>query len=241
VEDGEILLLPAQTRYEQRGGGTSTSTERRVRFTPEIPGRRIGEAKPEWEIPVLIGRALKPDRPELFGFRESSDVREEMERVIPLYRGISGLSAEGQWIQWGGERLGEGGVFPNLPHGRARFSPVMPPKTSIPEGRFFLTSRRGKQFNSMTYGQKDAITGVGTRKAIFLGELDAQALGLKAGDPVRLSSDAGSMDGVLVVGPCRPRHVQAFWPECNTLVRRDYDPASGEPDYNAFVRVEKAT
>src|SRR5437762_1832876 len=45
-----VLLFPAETRYEQRGGGTETSTERRVYFSPEIPGRRIGEARAEWEL-----------------------------------------------------------------------------------------------------------------------------------------------------------------------------------------------
>ncbi|MBZ0254188.1 MAG: molybdopterin-dependent oxidoreductase, partial [Candidatus Methylomirabilis sp.] len=40
-----VLLLPAMTRYEQPGGGTETSTERRIYFSPEIPGRRIGEAR----------------------------------------------------------------------------------------------------------------------------------------------------------------------------------------------------
>ena len=43
-----VVLLPGQTRYEQRGGGTTTSTERRIRFTPEIPGHPIGETRPEW-------------------------------------------------------------------------------------------------------------------------------------------------------------------------------------------------
>src|SRR5262249_17843720 len=96
LDGGEILMLPAQTRYEQRGGGTSTSTERRIRFTPEISGRRIGEAKPEWEIPVLIGRLMKPERPDLFSFAESMDVRREMGRVMPLYKGIETLEREGQ-------------------------------------------------------------------------------------------------------------------------------------------------
>src|SRR5262250_1288429 len=50
------VLLPTRTRYEQRGGGTETSTERRVIFSPEIPGPRPGEAKDEWEIPVLVAR-----------------------------------------------------------------------------------------------------------------------------------------------------------------------------------------
>ncbi|MEK7793753.1 MAG: molybdopterin-dependent oxidoreductase, partial [Candidatus Hydrogenedentota bacterium] len=38
-----VLLLPAATRYETPGGVTETSTERRVIFSPEIQGRRIGE------------------------------------------------------------------------------------------------------------------------------------------------------------------------------------------------------
>src|SRR5690606_34063847 len=36
LEADEVLVLPAETRYEQKTGGTSTSTERRIRFTPEI-------------------------------------------------------------------------------------------------------------------------------------------------------------------------------------------------------------
>jgi molybdopterin-dependent oxidoreductase alpha subunit len=239
VEGGEVLLLPAQTRYEQRGGGTSTSTERRIRFTPEIPGRRIGEAKPEWEIPALIGRALKPNRPDLFAFKSSQDVRDEMERVIPLYKGISSLREEGQWVQWGGERLGEDGVFPNLPGGKARFTPLSPPKIIVPEGQFFLTSRRGKQFNSMTFGQRDGITQVSSRRAIFFSGPDAKRLGIVRGDAVRLSNELGALEGTCEIGPCRAQHLQAFWPECNVLVGRKYDPASGEPDYNAFVRVQK--
>ncbi len=240
MDDGMILLLPAQTRYEQKGGGTSTSTERRIRFTPEIPGRRIGEAKAEWEIPALIGRALKPERPDLFAFATSQSVRDEMGRVMPLYAGIEKLKEEGQWVQWGGERLGEKG-FPHLPEGRARFSPVGVPQVKVPDGHFYLTSRRGKQFNSITYGQKDGITGVRTRKAVFFAEEDATALGLKSGDPVKLTSALGTMEGVCEIGPCRRTHLQAFWPECNVLVGRTYDPVSGEPDYNAFVQVERSS
>src|SRR3954462_13269958 len=48
--DGDVLVLPATTRYESIGGGTETSTERRIIFSPEIPGRRIGSARPEWQV-----------------------------------------------------------------------------------------------------------------------------------------------------------------------------------------------
>ncbi len=39
---GEVLLLPASTRYEGPGGVTETTTERRVVLSPEIEGPRIG-------------------------------------------------------------------------------------------------------------------------------------------------------------------------------------------------------
>ena len=39
--DGEtVVLLPAATRYEQRGGGTETTTERRIAYSPEVAGPR---------------------------------------------------------------------------------------------------------------------------------------------------------------------------------------------------------
>src|SRR5439155_15683146 len=44
VDPGEVVvLLPAATRYEQRDGGTQTTTERRIAYSPEIPGHQVGE------------------------------------------------------------------------------------------------------------------------------------------------------------------------------------------------------
>ena len=45
-----VVLFPATTRYDSPGGGTETSTERRIIFSPEVAGRRVGSAKPEWEV-----------------------------------------------------------------------------------------------------------------------------------------------------------------------------------------------
>ena len=61
VEPAEmVVLLPSRTRYEQRGGGTETSTERRVIYSPEIPGPRPGDTRDEWEIPVMVARKFDP-------------------------------------------------------------------------------------------------------------------------------------------------------------------------------------
>ena len=63
VDPGDtVVLLPAATRYEQRDGGTQTSTERRIAFSPEIPGPRSGEARSEWEIFVDLARRVDPER-----------------------------------------------------------------------------------------------------------------------------------------------------------------------------------
>ena len=63
---GEVLLLPAKTRYEQDDGGTETSTERRVMFSPEIP-RQVGEARAEWKILREVAAAIRPDQAGLLG------------------------------------------------------------------------------------------------------------------------------------------------------------------------------
>ncbi|HEY6562371.1 MAG TPA: FdhF/YdeP family oxidoreductase [Polyangiaceae bacterium] len=234
---GAVLVLPAQTRYEQRSGGTQTSTERRIRFTPEIPGPRIAEARAEWEIPALIGRALWPGAG-LFDYADGAVIRREMAEVMPLYAGIERLSREGDWVQWGGPRLGTD-AFPTA-DGKAHFSVVRIPRIDVPVGKFLLGLRRGKQFNSMTYGRRDPLTGGTDRRDILLDHSDLAALGLKAGDSVVVRSATAELNARVQAGPCRPRHAQGYWPECNVLLPRKYDPASGEPDYKAVVSIERA-
>ncbi|MGH7794988.1 MAG: molybdopterin-dependent oxidoreductase [Candidatus Binatia bacterium] len=121
-----VILLPGQTRYEQRSGGTSTSTERRIRFTPEIPGHRVGDTLPDWEIPILIGRKAMPNGDKLFPFSDTQAIREEMSRVMPIYQGIEKLTKEGDHLQWGGPQLYREG-FTTMPESRALFSALDPP------------------------------------------------------------------------------------------------------------------
>jgi molybdopterin-dependent oxidoreductase alpha subunit len=123
---GTVMILPAQTRYEQRGGGTTTSTERKIRFAPEIPGHAIGESLPSWEIPALIGRRSMPNGEFLFPFRDTRTIRAEMARVIPIYRGIENLNEAGDSLQWGGPHLFKGGKFRGMPGERALFSIIEP-------------------------------------------------------------------------------------------------------------------
>ncbi len=233
-----VLVLPAQTRYEQRSGGTSTSTERRVRFSPEIPGPRLAEARPEWEIPALIGQKLLPERTDLFHYPDTRAIRREMAELMPLYAGIERLEREGDWVQWGGPLLGAERF--GAPGGRAQFKAARLPRSEVPEGRLVLTMRRGKQFNSMTYGARDPLARGAERDALLIDPQDLSRLSLRDGERVIVRSAAGQMRARLRSGPCRPGHVQGYWPECNVLLARRYDPDSGEPDYNTVVEIERA-
>jgi predicted molibdopterin-dependent oxidoreductase YjgC len=237
VDPGDVVvLLPAATRYEQEGGGTSTTTERRVAFSPEIPGPRVGEARSEWRIFADVARRVRPDDADRFGCASGDAIRAEIARVVPAYAGIEGLAATGDAIQIGGERLCEGGVFPT-PDGRANFSVVTSEPRAVPDGKFVLSTRRGKQFNSMVWNDVDPLTGA-SRDALFVAADDATALGVRDGAPVLVRSAHGEMRARVHVAPIRPGNVQAFFPEANPLLapaRRD--PVSGVPDYNAVVEV----
>jgi molybdopterin-dependent oxidoreductase alpha subunit len=233
-----VVILPGQTRYEQRSGGTSTSTERRIRFTPEIPGHRVGETMAEWEIPVLIGRKTMPNGDKLFPFNDTQAIREEMGRVMPIYQGIEKLTKEGDQLQWGGPYLYKDG-FSAMPGNRALFTALDPPDRRAAEGKFYLATRRGEQFNSMTFGTTDRLMETARRDIIFISSEDAERQGLRNGDRVVLRTGIGEMKGIVQLASVKSGTLQTYWPEANVLISGRADPVSGEPDYNAEVWMEK--
>jgi molybdopterin-dependent oxidoreductase alpha subunit len=233
-----VILLPAQTRYEQRGGGTETSTERRIIFSPEIRGRRIGESKPEWEILMLVAEHTFPNRKHQIHFKDAQQIRCEIAQTVPSYAGIEKLKKKGDAVQWGGVRLCEGGQF-STPDARAVFTALKPPEHRLVDGWCFMSTRRGKQFNSMVHGARDPLNGA-KRDDVLMSAVDAAGQGLSDGDPILLHSATGEMHGCVKIAAIKPRNLQVHWPEGNRLLPRDvYDSESGVPDYNTLVQVIK--
>lgn len=235
-----VLLLPTRTRYEQIGGGTETTTERRILFSPEIPGPRIGEAKNEWEIPLLIAERAQPARAHQIHFADGQSVRNEIARAVPAYAGIETLQKTGDQVQWGGPRLCESATGQPAfatPDGRAQFSAIeLTPKT--PANQFRLSTRRGKQFNSMVQHQRDPLNGA-HREDVLMNAADAQRLSLQEGEVIRLHNEIGELRGRCRLAPIAPGNVQVHWPEGNVLLKRGVcDPECGIPDFNATVEIE---
>jgi molybdopterin-dependent oxidoreductase alpha subunit len=258
--DGDVVVLPATTRYESEGGGTETSTERRIIFSPEIPGRRVGSARPEWRV---FGDAMARAFPERAGqirFESAAAIRDEIARAVPLYAGIETLRAKGDQVQWGGRSLYSDGRFAT-PDGKARFATVslgpstakiawldklaMSARPELVEGRatsamrFRVSTRRGKQFNSMVQREIDPLTGA-RRDAIFISADDLLRLGLAEGARVELQSSSGRFVGRLKAAAMTPGNLEVHWPEGSALLSpSDVDPDSMEPDYNAIVTVSR--
>jgi predicted molibdopterin-dependent oxidoreductase YjgC len=253
----EVILLPAKTRYEQDDGGTETSTERRIMFSPEIP-RQLGEARAEWKILRDIAAATYPERAHLLACETGWKMREEIARVIPFYDGIQNLRAIGDAIQYGGPHLCANFKFATA-DGKAHFRAVPLPQNGMhgkeASGRavtprpsngdsngatlFKVSTRRGKQFNSLIYAEIDPLNGA-PRDAVLMNPEDAANLHLIQNDRVALTNDLGRYEGRVFLAPIARGNLQVHWPEGNVIIRRGViEPASGVPDYNAKAQVAK--
>ena len=237
VEPGEtVLLLPAQTRYEQEGGGTETTTERRIAFSPEIP-RSVGEAKAEWRILRELACAVDPEADSRLGCATGDEIRKEIAQTVPFYAGIETLSATGDAVQYGGRHLCAGGECPTE-DGRARFRVVAAPSRERDEGHLHMGTRRGKQFNTLIYGEIDPLNGA-PRDAVLINPEDAKDRSLVHGDRVNVRSAYGEMLATVHLASIARGSIQTHWPESNALLPADRrDSMGGVPDYNAEVALE---
>ena len=235
-----VYLLPTRTRYEQRDGGTETSTERRVIYSPYIPGHDLGESRSEWEMLLDLAKAVKPETYDKIHFENGAAIRADIERAVPSYAGIAKLSKQGDQFQWGGPHLCADRKF-KTDDGKAHFRPVTPPARVAERNRkpdtFVLATRRGKQFNSMIQNDYDGLTGA-ERDHIFISPDDAAKLKLHGNEPILLTSSTGTYKGRAFLADVTPGTLQGHWPEVNVLIPAGIvDPYGGVPDYNAEVKI----
>ncbi|KKI90280.1 formate dehydrogenase [Bacillus sp. SA1-12] len=236
-----VLVLPAKTRYEQEGGGTSTSTERMVYFSPEINGNKnsILEARAEWKIYIDLAKRVKPESAHLVDFKTGQDIRDEIAIANRDYEGIQYLKNQGDVFQWGGAWLCEGGIC-QTPDGKGNLIQVDIPDLGKKEGQFVVTSRRGKQFNSMVYKETDPFNGA-NRYDVLMNKQDAIELSITEGEGIVVYNGFGVFQGKAKFVEIARGNLEVHFPEGNFLLPRGrYEKYAGIPDYNITVKVEKA-
>jgi anaerobic selenocysteine-containing dehydrogenase len=112
---------------------------------------------------------------------------------------------------------------------------VRPPPAK-PSDQLRLSTRRGKQFNTMVHDEIDPLTGA-ARDSVFVSDVDADRLGLADGAHVLVRSSHGELRGLVLRAPLRPGNVQVFYPEGNVLLPGGHRDRSGVPDYNTTVEL----
>ena len=184
---------------------------------------------------MLVARKLDVARSAvIFPWRDTQDIRDEIDRVCPTYRGIANMRKKGDSFQYGGRRLLADKFL--TADGKGHFSPVNLPEERVPEGRFFLATRRGKQFNSILLSDNDPLTGA-RRDDIIMSAEDAERLGLRNGDAITLRNELGELKGRVHIDRIKPGCLEAHWPEANAIIPAGRLDPSGVPDYNATVEV----
>ena len=256
------VVLPAAIWGEKEG--TYTNAERRVsrvRKAVEPPG----QARSDFDIFVAMAQAFGVSAEIYPGWLTPEDAFTEWTRVsagrLCDYSGITydRIDAAGG-VQWpcppdtddvaGTPRLYTDGVF-QTPGGKAKLWCVTPqPISDAPTRRYpFLlnTGRTVEHWHTRTKtGRVDVLEHLAPLAWVEVNPADADRLGVRSGDSVRLASRRGVVDDLLVRVTAIVREGEVFVPfhydeRCaNRLTVDEFDPISREPNYKqSAVRIER--
>ena len=190
-DDGEVLLLPAKTLYEQKDGGTLTSAERRVMFSPEM-SREVGETRSHWRIFLQIAQTVNHKRAMQLGCTTGEAIREEIAQVIPAYHGIQYLQNVGDAFQAHGPRRCDNWQF-ETHDGTAHFQLATVSQARRRRGWFEASSTTADQPLGVENGRPP--------DAILMNRADAASLHLKHSDRIALVSESGRCEGRVWLAP----------------------------------------
>ncbi|MGB0638862.1 MAG: molybdopterin-dependent oxidoreductase [Myxococcota bacterium] len=239
LEPGEVtVILPTQNRYEQRGGGTHTSVDRRIRLSPEIEDHaRIHEARPSWQIPCQIAVRARPEIAHALGYAGAQDIRNEMGRTIPRYAGIEALGPNRRELQWGEVQRGSQG-FQNMPNARAIFTVIEPsgPDQQPGEWRLIpLWTESSENVLPQIWMDHDVEPG---RDELYMHADDIECLDLEDGAHVRVYNDHGEWHARVFSRAIKPGMIQAHWPECQAVIPSAINMQSNDSQGAVSVRIE---
>ena len=109
------------------------------------------------------------------------------------------------------------------------------------ESSFLVSTRRGKQFNSMVQRDVDPLTGAAPRGHPDQRRRIWTAAAARRDVPSCCARRADRSTGRLKRAAIKPGNLEVHWPEGNVLLSAQaIDPESLEPDYNAVVTIERA-
>jgi formate dehydrogenase alpha subunit len=242
------LVLPAAGALEQ--DGTFTNGERRIQRVRRVIAPP-GEARPDWEVALDLGRALGAD----WNYAAPAAVMDEIARVAPtLFGGVSYSRLDGDGLQWPCPTPDHPGTqtvhAEGFVRGRGRFSVVdyqPTPEQRTTEFPYLLTTGRVLQhYNVGTMTRRTPSLALHECDYLVMNPADARAEGLAAGDRAVLASRYGQIEvAVRTNVEIRPGtlFLSFHFPETHTnaLTSPLSDPQSRCPEYKVTaVRVVRS-
>ena len=215
---GWVLLLPATSRFDEAGGTTTTTLDRRLCFNPELASRRqVGSSRPlHAALPSLVGIA-HPEHAEALSWPTTAILRREMASQVPRYAEAAHLGPE----------------TPELPLGPSRHEVDPQPRpcrvvvegpSSVPD-RFQLVLRPGVPLGGEA---RLPATGRGIgRNEVGISHADAGALRIEEGQVVTVASEAGRWAGRARILDQAPGSLWVPWPEAAAVVPWSTDDDGG--------------
>ncbi len=189
------VVLPAASFAEK--DGTFVNSERRVqRIRKAI--EPIGESKPDWQILCELSQRLGYT----MTYQSPEEVFEEIRRLVPIYAGISYRRLEEQYgIQWPCPTEDHPGTKflhkEKFTRGRAQLVGIEHfPAAELPDSDYpFLltTGRTFMQYNCGTMTRRTKAGRAEPENFVQLSAQDAQKLGIKSGDRVRVRTRRGEL------------------------------------------------
>jgi formate dehydrogenase alpha subunit len=243
------VVLPGASFAEK--DGTFTNTERRIQRVRRAIDP-IGDSRPDWLITCQMAQALGARG---FDFTSPDQIMEEIARVTHMYGGISYPRLEGQGLQWPCPTPEHPGTRflhkDRFSRGLGRFIPVThrgPEELPDQEYPLVLTTGRSRfHFHTGTMTRRvRGLSQLHPEETVELSPQDAQALGLKDGDTVRVQSRRGEVTAkARITDRSQPGVVFMtfhFWESVtNVLTNPSMDPVCKTPELKVCaVRVSKA-
>jgi molybdopterin-dependent oxidoreductase alpha subunit len=232
----ETLILPVLPRDEEPQSTTQESMFSFVRLSDGGPARHQN-ARSEVSILAETGRRVfKGDtRLDWSKMESHAAIRELMAELIPGFEGLRDIDSAKKEFHVPGRQVVDY-KFPTT-SGKARFHPIELPAQTLSENQLrLMTIRSEGQFNSVVYDEEDLYRGQERRDVILMNDSDILRLGLKPDQRVRVCSEIGSMQYILVrSADIRAGNAAMYYPECNVLVPHTVDPLSKTPGFKSVV------
>jgi len=249
------IILPAASFAEKEG--TFTNSDRRVQLIrPAV--KASGLARPDWEILCDLARRLetKLDREVSAGFDFDSPAQiwDEMALLTPPFQGITHQRiAREDGVHWPcptPEHPGTPYLFSDtFPSGKGRLTPLdFRPSLELPDDEFPFILSTGRvlyHWHGGTMTRRSKLDDIYPEPTVELHPTDAQTLGVKAGDWIKVRSRRGAITVKTLVTERSPAGM-VFIPfhfaeaAANELTLDVRDPKAKIPDYKVCaVAVER--